>query len=217
MMQNLAKKLEPAEATQLSGYVVRVEGGGVVVRADRGELRARRAMSCLLDPALGDRVLVAVVEDGSAFVLAVLERQDDGAAAVTMDRDLAFRLPSGRFDVVAKDGVGLVSTGEVSVVAGGVEVKAVDGRLSIDRITALGRHLLAEVANVKVVAGAIDSVLDRFTQRVKRSHRIVEEMDQVRAERIDYSAEKSMHLYAENALVTAEELVKLDGENVHLG
>ena len=216
-MQNLAKKLDTAEATQLSGYVVRVEGRAVVIRYEGGECRAARAVSCLIDPVLGDRVLFAALADGSSFVLAVLEREEEGAATISMDRDLTFRVPDGRFDVVTKEGVGLVSTGAVSIITPELEVKAVDGRFSIERLTTLSRHLLAEVVNAKIVAGAIDSVVDRVSARIKRAYRTVEELDQLRAGRIDHSAEKSLHLSAEDALVTATELVKFDGEHIHLG
>src|SRR4051812_2990278 len=108
-MQNLAKKLDTAETTQLSGYVVRVEGRAFAIRYEGGECRAAQAVSCLIDPVLGDRVLFVALADGSAFVLAVLEREEEGAATVSMDRDLTFRVPNGRFDVVTKEGVGLVS------------------------------------------------------------------------------------------------------------
>ncbi len=216
-MANLAKKLDTAEATQLAGYVVRVEGRAVVIRYEGGERCAARAVSCLVDPVLGDRVLFVALADGSSFVLAVLEREEEGAATISMDRDLTFRVPDGRFDVVTKEGVGLASTGAVSIVTPELEVKAVDGRFSIDRLTTLSRHLLAEVVNAKVVAGAIDSVVDRVSAKIKRAYRTVEELDQLRAGRIDHSAEKSLHLPAEDALVTATELVKFDGEHIHLG
>ena len=216
-MQNLAKKLDTAETTQLAGYVVRVEGRAFVIRYDGGECRAARAVSCLIDPVLGDRVLFVALADGSAFVRGVLARVHEAAATVSMDRDLTFRVPDGRFDVVTKEGVGLVSTGSVSIITPELEVKAVDGRFSIDRLTTLSRHVLAEMVNAKIVAGAIDSVVDRVSAKIKRAYRSVEELDQLRAGRIDHSAEKSMHLSAEDALVTATELVKFDGEHIHLG
>ena len=217
-MKNVAKKLETVEATQLSGYVARTEGPWCWVRCGDFEYRARRAASCFLDPQPRDHVLLALLGDKSAFVLAVLERGEEGSAAtVSLDGDLSFRLPGGRFDVVAKDGVGLASTGDVSITSAGVAVKAIEGRIGIDRLTMLSQKLLAEVVTVKVVAGAIDSVLDRLTQKVKRAYRSVEELDQLRAKRVDYRAEKSMQLGAESAIVTATEIVKLDGEHIHLG
>ena len=54
-----AEKLNPHEASMFAGHVLRIEGEAVVVRGDRVESRARRAPSCLLLPAAGDRVLCA--------------------------------------------------------------------------------------------------------------------------------------------------------------
>ncbi|AKT42452.1 DUF3540 domain-containing protein [Chondromyces crocatus] len=217
-MQNLAKKLEPAvEAMQRSGYVVRVEGPTCTIRWENIEYRARRAVSCLVDPELGDRVLFTVIEDGSAWVLAILEREEDTPAAVSLDRDLTIRVPNGRFDVVTSEGVGMTTTGDVSVVSRGVEVTAAVGRLGLDRLTMAARELLAEVSTAKVLAGSIDSVLDRVSQKVKRAYRVVEEMDHLRTKRADWSAEKSLHLHAENAIVSATGVVKVDGEHIHLG
>jgi hypothetical protein len=39
----------------------------------------------------------------------------------------------------------------------------------------------------------------------------------VRARQIDYVAEKNVSVRGHNTLLTAEQLVKLDGEQVHLG
>jgi hypothetical protein len=70
-MQNLAKKLDTTEALQLGGHVVRAGGPALLVRVGDGnssiEYEAKRATSCLLDPVLGDHVLLAVFGDGRAF------------------------------------------------------------------------------------------------------------------------------------------------------
>ena len=50
---------------------------------------------------------------------------------------------------------------------------------------------------------------------MKRSYRAVEETDQLRAGQIDYVAKETLSLHGENALLTAEELVKVDGEQIH--
>jgi hypothetical protein len=75
----------------------------------------------------------------------------------------------------------------------------------------------AQIDKLKLFAEHVDSVAERVAARVRRSYRTVEECDQVRAERIDYVAKGTMTLHAENALLTAEELVKLDGEQIHVG
>ena len=47
--------------------------------------------------------------------------------------------------------------------------------------------------------------------------KIVEELDHVRAEQIDYAVEKRLSLHGENALITAQHLAKVEGDQIHLG
>ena len=233
-MDSLAKKLDHEDVFQETGTVVRVDDRIFVVRTEGGEHRLKRAASCLLEPELYDYVLVARVAvpkgpqaaaspgqrrapSGAGYILAVLEREEGARAAIVLDGDLAIRLPRGRFDVAAQEGVALASGQTLSVAASAVEINAEEGSVVVQRLTYLGAQVLAEVAKVKVLAGTFDSVLDRLTQRVKRSYRFVEELDHVKAERIDYTAEKTVNLHGENTMVTAEVLVKLDAEQIHIG
>jgi hypothetical protein len=216
-MRNLARKIEPEPVFQDIGTITRVCGPLLVVRTPSGDLEATRAASCLLEPAMGDRVLVGGSRREGMYVLAILVREHGARAAVAVDGDLEIRVPGGRFVVAAQEGVDLVSGGDVSVVSGRINVNAADGNVALGRLTFLGTLLQAEVEVVKILAERIDSVVDRVAQRVKRSYRAVEETDQVRAERIDYVAKKTASLHGENALLTAEELVKIDGEQIHVG
>ncbi len=216
-MDNLARKLDN-EVLQQSGTVVRHEATVFEVRTDSGDYQAKRAVSCLVQPELGDVVLLATFADGTSYVLAVLERDDaDGATNIAVDGDLQIRVPRGSFGVAAQEDVNLVSAKELSMVSGRFNVNAVDGNVVLQRLTYVGRFVRSEVEKLKLFAGALDSVLERFSQKVKRSYRTVEEFDQLRAERVDYTAKKTMSLHGKNTLMTAQELVKVDGEQIHLG
>ncbi|NUP10341.1 MAG: DUF3540 domain-containing protein [Polyangiaceae bacterium] len=222
-MLSAAEKIDPTSATERAGFVTRVDrvagerSARITISLDGGSVEARRATSCLLDPIAGDRVLVALLGDGSTFVLAVLEREGDAPGSMSLDRDLKLELPEGRLSILTKDGVSMASAGGVSVVAPSVDVKAVDGRLGIERLALAGKHLLAEFVAVKAAASAVDTTLDRLSQRVKRAYRFVTELDQLKAKRVDWAAEKSMRLHGENTVMTADELVKVDGEHIHMG
>ena len=63
----------------------------------------------------------------------------------------------------------------------------------------------------------MDSVTERWTQKTKRSYRFVEEMDITRAQEIDTRASGTLSMRGKNAITTAEELVKMDGRQIHLG
>ncbi|MDI1446403.1 DUF3540 domain-containing protein [Polyangium sp. 6x1] len=217
-MRNLATKQKPSDlATQLAGQVLRVEGAVLFVRADGAVHEARRAASCLLEPVTGDRVLLATIADGSSYVLAVLERAEGTPATLSVEGDCAIRLPNGQLSVATAKGVEFVSAGDISMTSPAVEVKAVEGRFGLGRLTVVGKELFAEIATAKTTLGALDIVAERVMQKVQRAYRFVEEMDQLRAKRVDYTAEKSMHLHGENTLMTADSLVKFDGEHIHMG
>ena len=217
-MLKAVRKLE--QDPELSQEIGTVAAGGEsawTVRTVSGDHEARRAVSCLVAPEVGDEVLLATVQDGRAFILAVLERREGAAIRLEADGDLAVRLRKGRFSVAAQEGIDLATAQEASITSGTLRVMAAEAGIRLDRLSFLGRFVHAEVERVKVFAGSLDSVLDRFWQRVKRSYRFVEEVDHVRAEQIDYAAEKNAHLRGRNALVTAEQLVKVDAEQIHIG
>ena len=216
-MDNLARKLELGEVVQQVGTVVHAEGAVVRVRTETGEYGARRAVSCLVQPEPGDEVLVACRATGACYVLAVLEREAGATTRIQVEGDLQVQVPAGSFAVAAQEGVSLVSAKDTTLVSGRIDVRAVEGSVALEQLTYWGRLIRSEVEKIKLLAGSFDSVLERWSQKVKRAYRKVEQIDQLRAQSIDYTAEKTMSLHAGNAIVTAEELVKIDGEQIHLG
>lgn len=226
-MSNLARKIiqgdrgssrDVERVVEETGRVLALrEDGVVVVRTASGEHEARRAVSCLVAAEVDDVVLMVRAPREGAYVLAVLRRDTAGSTRVAVDGDLDVQLRGGRFRVAAQEGVDLVSAREVSVVAEGVRVSAAEGNVVLKGLSFLGEAVRAELDHVKLVAQRFDAVLERVSQRVQRSYRTVAETDQVRAARIDYTAEKTMSLHGEHALVTADALVKVDGEQIHLG
>jgi hypothetical protein len=218
-MNNLARKLHrDGDIQEAVGVILRSDGEGrFAVHTDDGEVHARRAVSCLVAPELHDEVLIKMAGDGRAWVVAVLEREEGARTRVVFEGDMDIELPKGRLGMSAAKGIDLTAGKAVSINAGELNVSAFAGSVVLQKLSYVGTLLSAEVQAIKTVAATVDSVLERFSQRVKRSYRKVEEIDRVQAKEIHYAAENNAFLSGENALVTAEELVKLDGEQVHLG
>jgi len=216
-MDNLARKLDQHDIIREVGTITRSDEGGFIVATGSGELSAKRSASCLVKPQPGDYVLLSTLPTGQSYVTAVLERDDAGSTSIAVEGDLRIRLPNGRLSLAAQEGLNLVSAKDVSFVAGGFNVNAVDANVILQRLTYLGTYVRSEVEKIKTFAGTFDSVLERFSQRVSRSYRTVEELDQVRAARIDYVAKKTLSLHGDSTLMTAKQLVKVDGEQIHLG
>jgi hypothetical protein len=190
-MDNLARLKLHETTTQDVGEVVRVDGADVVLRTERGERRAIKATSCLVAPVVGDEVLVATVTDGRAFVLAILTR---AGAAVELKVD-----------------------GPLRIVSTSLDLDAEKGTMRFGQLAVLASSVLAHADSARIAVKAVDTFCDRLSQTVKRCFRKVEELDQLRAARLDYRTEKEMTLRAENILAGARALVKVDGEQIHIG
>ncbi|WP_437321051.1 DUF3540 domain-containing protein [Sorangium sp. So ce385] len=204
-------------AVQEVGTVHAIEGDLIRVEIDDEVLVARRAASCLLAPMAGDAVLVAQLDSGAAYVLAVLERDAGADHRVVLDGNATIEAPAGKVRVLAREGVELITESEISLVSGRTILHAADAAVSVERLGIASGAVQAELGVVKIMAEAIDSLAERMFQKVKRAYRVVTEQDHLRAERIDHAARSTLTLRAEHAIVAAKELVKVDGEQIHLG
>jgi hypothetical protein len=106
---------------------------------------------------------------------------------------------------------------DLEVVAGRFSLKSVASTIASETLEIVSRSVTGEIDRAKVAARSFEGFFERVTQRVKRSLRVVEEAEQVRAGRIDYAAAQELTLHADNAVVMAQKLVKIDGGQIQLG
>ena len=215
-MSNLA--IQPKLVAIFQQYGVVTEAGDdFVVHTDAAVYRARRAASCLLEPLVGDKVLLVTDMENGDYVLAVLERDAGRLSTLSLPGDAQIRMQTGRLTMSARDGIAMESAREIAMQSASLKVEALTGEVTVHDLSLVGEAWRSCVDRVKSVGRTFDSILERCHQRVTRSYRVVDEMDQVKAGQIDYQAETSLQLHAKYALMTADELVKLDGEQIHLG
>jgi Protein of unknown function (DUF3540) len=183
----------------------------------RSRRRAVRAVSCLLAPAVGDRVWVVGEPAGSLYVIAVLERADPQApATLTFAGDVAVTA-GGRMTLAARAGLDLATPAALSVGADELDVQARRGRVALQQLCVVARSVFASLTRVTRVGEVLELLVDRVTQRSKHSVRAIEGLDHTQAQTIDYRAHGTAQIQAEHALVNGKELVKLDGGQIHLG
>jgi len=211
-----AQREETEDVFLGTGTVTGAREDAIVVRVGDAELRAMVATSCLVVPQAGDRVLVAMPE-GECYVLAVLRREAGAVRRIATDGDLELSAPKGKVVVASGEGIDLLTPKETSVVTGNLNLHAGDATAVLERLSYLGTAVRAEVGKLRVVAAELDGLFERSLQRIKRAYRFVEEIDQTRARQIDVTAETSVRVHAGNTVMTADELVKIDGSQVHIG
>jgi hypothetical protein len=191
--------------------------GAWIVDDGRQRRQVRRAASCPLEPAVGDRVWVVGEAAGSLYAIAVLERaQPSAPATLSFPGDVAVTA-GGRLTLHANDGLDLATPAAVGVSAGELHVQARKGRAAIEELSLFARTVIASLAKLTHVGQVLELFVDRVTQRSKHSVRAIEGIARTSAQTLDYRAEHSAHVRAEHAIVDGKELVKLEGGQIHLG
>lgn len=175
--------------------------GAVLTLLVEGERRtARRAFSCLVEPEAGDRVLVAE-DGGTPYVLAVLERRGDAPLRVALPGGSAVTAGDGRLDLSA----------------GTLVLQARQGEVAVEEFAMRGSKATLRLGAATVIAEAIETLAQRVIGRFRRSYRFVEESEQLRARDIDQRAGGHLHLKGDTATIQAGAVVKVDGNQIHLG
>ncbi|NMJ42621.1 DUF3540 domain-containing protein [Roseomonas sp. JC162] len=183
-----------------SAEVLSCDGGAVLLLRDGQEEEARRAFSCLVEPAPGDFVLVGRA-GGQAYVLAVLERRGDAAMRLAM--------PDG---ATIGDGAG-----RLNLAAGTLVVETEATQLATRHLDLVATRTEAHLGRVGLFAEAIETIAQRIIGRFRNVFRFVEETEQLRARDIDQRASGHLNMRGATASLQAKALVKLQGDQIHLG
>lgn len=187
-------------------YTLTLEEGGDVV--------ARRAASCLLAPEPGDRVLLTLCPE--PFVIAVLERDADRVARLEIDGDTSLKA-GGKLRIEGEEGIALQTPKALSFLSRALTIRSGRAELATESLVAVAKQARASFEEAGVVSRTIDAVAERITQKAARAYRMVSELDQLRARHLDYRADHSARISSDNTIVTARQVVKVDGEQVHIG
>ncbi|NVB36436.1 DUF3540 domain-containing protein [Pseudenhygromyxa sp. WMMC2535] len=178
------------------------------------------ATSCLLEPCVGDLVLLVTADDDpGGYVLAVLERAAAAEAVISSPggASLTLRAPAGRVRVEGSEGVELHTPGVLELRADEARLQSRSLRLFLDECAAIIRSAFASLTKLTHVGEAVELLVSRFTQHSQHSTRVIAGVDHTQAEEVDLRAGNNVHLRSERTVINGREVVKLDGGQIHLG
>lgn len=226
-MDNLARKEELSQPIMEYAHVLGEMDGAFLVQTSFGVIRALQAVGCLVRPAPGDKVLLSLTMTGGtglteiteeAYVLHVLSR-DEGApmTEIVLDGDVQVRVREGDLHLVAEKGMSLGAEESVQVAATGLAVDAEHGDVKIERLAWTSKLFNANIKILKTVGKSVEHVAARMTQRLVNSFRYVKDHDEHQAGAARHLVDETLTMHSKNAVHMADEVVKVDGEQVHLG
>jgi len=200
--------------------VLAASEGLAVAETPFGARAFRLAASCLLRPEPGDLVLAALpeAESAQAFILAVLERSEAASPAMLdLPAGAVVSAMAGSVRIEAAQGISLSTPGEFAASAGSMTFASEGVRWLTRTWSVIGKTLEFVAERLTETANERDTQARTWTQRLGDCFRHVEELDETQAGMVRTLARDTALLHGRVTYVQAEEFVKVDGEEVHLG
>ena len=198
-----------------SGTVRQMDGDIVLVAGKSGMVRALRAESCLLAPQPRDTVLLVLLDDGTAWVLAVLRRHAGSDTAAELRLPDATALRARALDIRADaatleaDKLHLRGT-QVSLEGNAVNITS---RL----LTLGGQVFLQGFAVMRTLARSLGERVARRVGRYGSVDERVEGLSRRTAGRVQEAVDTSYRLRAENVDMRAREQMDIDASQIKVG
>jgi len=216
-MENLARQFQENMLVQDLGIITKSDNEIYMVETRSGTYEARQAASCLITPRQNDKVLLMGDFSEGLYILAVLERAAGQKQTLSFQGDVDLTVKSGRLTISSGQGMRFASARDIDFASPELNVHSLQGEVHIHRLLFSGNFWMGQVEKIRLIVTAFDSLIERLTQRVKRSYRTVEEIDQLKAGRLDYLVDKLLSLRGKYSMFTAKEDVKIDAERIHMG
>jgi Protein of unknown function (DUF3540) len=179
--------------------VERADGKEIVISTATGIYRATVALSCLVQPACGDTVLVARHEQ-QFIVLAIIGRTSDASLKLQLPRDTVIEVE-----------------GTLKMNAAAMHFTAEDMAFSAENLSLWTRGVKWIAHRFELAAHTLHQTAHNASLRARGYQRTIEGVESVQAGHIDMKADELMHLRATHAVLKTKELVKIDGKQIQVG
>jgi Protein of unknown function (DUF3540) len=199
-----------------SAIVLSLDGRNAQVECEGQVQAARVAFGCLVRPEPGDRVLIGEA-GGMTWIISVLERQSDAPPRLWAEGDIGIVSVTGDISLMASREVQLDAGARVRASAPEIDLHAGIARFVLDELLHVGRRINLHVAKIRSVGEMVETFAEHLLTRARRGTRFIEESDQIRAGDIDFRAEGNLQLQAETAFITADTVVRVDADQIHMG
>jgi hypothetical protein len=200
----------------VSAHIVERDGRCARVECDGEISDARIAFGCLVQPEPGDRVLISVA-DGIVWIVSVLERHSAAPPRLWAEGDIGIVSAFGNISLTAAEAVNVDAGVRARVAAPEIDLHAGIARFVLDELLQVGRRFNLYVAKIRSVGEMVETFAEHVLTRAQRGSRFIAESDRIEARDIDHRAESTLHLRAENAFITADNVARVDAEQIHMG
>lgn len=202
------RRAQPIPAAGCVGIVTALDDDRFVIASGNATLRGRRAVSCLIEPCIGDTVNCVTVAPDEVWILDILMREAGGAHTLSLDGDTTLAVREGALTLQAR---------ALNLHSETCNVQSQRLEASLDEAEVVGRQFRLIGSGVKLVATLVDTVAERIMQFSQQYQRSTLGTDRVQAQVIDRDAQQLLTQSAEHVMLNGRRLIKARGGQIHFG
>lgn len=203
-----ARRLDQAKPFLEYGEVV-ASAPELKARTSLGLLSVEKAFGCLVDPAVGDRVLLSLDEAGAAYVLQVLDRPSDAPVTIAPDRTTVLGPSAGD--------LALASPAGLSLAGARVSLKTTSLDAVLESASFIGRNLRASFRKLAAIVQSAEGTFKRLSVRSQDRFSHIADLDETQAGTIRLLAEETASVHATNTLLVSREETSVTAERILMG
>lgn len=219
LKQQMQQQVQQQEAVATSLEEAVVIGGGNenwIIQSDSGTCKAKKAVSCLVCPEIGDKVLSVSLASGGSNILAILERKQSQTTHLKFD---------GNVDISATQSIRMIANERLDVFSGDkmnfdstdLSIRSKTSSVLFDKLSVTGNEAKHSINKIQVLARYIESVSETSKQVMQNSFRLVSGLESIQAGEMLQRIKKRFTVQSKQASILAEEDAKVNGKRVHLG
>jgi hypothetical protein len=110
-----------------------------------------------------------------------------------------------------------MAPGKTRLLSGETQIVAEQVNIDADRISTRSREAEVHVQNIRTFAGAIVTAAKSINQRAETLMRWIEGLETLHIGNLVQTVRHNMVLHSRQAVITAKDDVRIDGERIHLG
>ena len=199
------------------GTVQSSDGAHYQISGPAGHYDAQRAFSCFVEPQVGDTVLFSHDEVRKNHILSIIERPGNTSANLKFPGNVTLDAPQGQLHLNARQGLDLSSEQSINLLSEDLSLIAKKGLFNLDNLTAIGTRLMVKMDDVQTFADTVQTVAGQLLQKLKNSIRLIEGVDQTRAQDVITTVKNLYSLRSRQAAILAKKDIKVDAERIHMG
>lgn len=179
---------------------------GVVAGQERFWVEA--AFSCLVQPRVGDTVLVSLEDGGAGYILAILER-DEPSLELQLGADVHLRVEAGSLAVQCRDGL--------AVRAGHCSLSSPEAQLLLGQLQVSGERASSHWREREERSLRLDQQAARHEAHYGESRQCVSGHEHRHSGSLHQRVDEDCQLHAQRLTLEAEGRVAIDGSTIELG